>query len=590
MPLLIFVWLGLSSSSADVGAEGCGPGPKPSCIALEDCLLQFNRIAPNPHYTGGLDPEAIELSAGFEALQPPPISDLIGLLNVEDRRRRDIAAHALGRLRARPAIPVLLQHLTDTGWAGWALGAIADPAAIAPLVERLEMHGAADALVAIGRAGIEALAKVLVDPREKPERQRIALNALTMADSEDDVSAAVPVLRRALSTADADSKAQILAVARSFGPAAAELIPAIRRIRNRSKLVDDREALTELLIRLGDPASAARFAERMWTNSLSTHMLLADLGPRAAASVPTLLEVMRKGSWPQMADAAHTLGLIRDPRASDALIEALATPSWKVNLEAARALGRIGPEASKAMLPLKRLGEFHWSKIVRQHALLALRRLAGEHVPESNSHGATQVVADHREQGDENHGLACEATYPTDAHQDEPPRRQLNFGGVWLNVDDSFLAVTEQKSPLPGSAILPPLDAPLQETIFEVENGWLVARDAGEWGGDINFVRRDGHVDTVFEGNCKGFVTLDGKLFALTGLAHMGMDGGALVKLSVEGESWHATPIVELPHSPWGFRPRFSAGRQDEVIVLSEDPASITADGHITLIPCRLTK
>ena len=590
MSLLIVIWLGLSSLSADVVAEECGSGPKPSCSALEDCLLEFNRLPPHPYYTGGLDPEAIALSAGFEALQPPPIPELMGLLDVDDRRSRDIAAHALGRLRARTAIPALVEHLADTGWAGWALGAIADPAAIPPLVERLELHGAADALVRIGRPGIEALTRVLVDPREKPERRRSALNALTMVDSEDDVSAAVSVLRRALSTADADSKRHIMAVTRSFGPAASELIPEIREIRSRSKRQEDREDLTVLLVRLGDAASAGQFAERMWTDSSSTHMLLGDLGPTAIASVPTLLEVMRKGSWSQMADAAHALGLIRDPRASEALIEALAVPSWKVNLEAARALGRIGPAALEAALPLKAVSELHWSEIVRKHALLALRRIAGAHVPEGARHGVSQVVADHREEGTENHGLGCEPTDSTHAALDEPPRRQLSVGGVWLNVDDSFLPVPAQTSPLPSSAVLPPLNVLPHQIIFEVDNGWLVARDAGEWGGDINFVRRDGHVKTVFGRNCQGFVRLDGKLFALTGLAHLGMDGGALVELSVEGDAWHATPVVELPHAPWGFKRRRSAGRPDEVIVLSEDPASVTADGHVTLIPCRLTQ
>lgn len=575
----------------DVGdtAKPC-PGPVPACTVLSDCLSLLATTASQNHYRGGLDEDAVALSAGFEGLKPAPIADLVRALENDDRRKRDIAAHALGRLRARSAVPALVRHLEDTGWASWALGAIADPIAIPPLIDRLaKMDGAGEALTRIGASGIEAIAVALVKSRSVEERQG-AVHALAMiTGDDDDASGAVSILQRSLSRADPELKRDILVVARALGPRASALIPEVRALRRKATRTDERESLDAILVRLGDESPVAELAKRMWTDSLTTHMALADLGPRAAAAVPTLIEVLQHGSWAQMEDAAHALGLIGDPRASGVLIAALDVPSWRVNNEAARALGRIGAQAPQAVERLQELREDHWSKAVRGTAAVALRHVQGETVADDGERGVTQVVADHRAEGSEDHGLTCTPNDSPFTVVEQPPRREVKLGADWFEVDASFMPTSDTKQPLPVSVVLPPLAVPVDNVVFGVEDGWLVARHAGEWGGDILFVRRDGTVENIFSGNTLGFVRLEGALFALTGLAHLGLDSGALVQLVPNGRSWRTKPVVALPHAPYGFRKQWR-GAHEEVMVLSEDPALVSADGRITLIPCRFSK
>lgn len=588
MYFLAFIFA-IAADDAGNGSK-CSSGPPPACTVLTDCIRLFESTAHPTFYTGGLDPDALALSAGFEGLQPPPVAELVRLLDHADRRSRDIAAHALGRLRARSAVPALVRHLDDTGWASWALGTIADPVAIPPLIDRLEkMDGAGEALTRIGVLGIEAIAVALVKPRTVEQRRGAVYALTTMTDDDDDVSRALPILRRSLPTADSELQREILAVARALGPKAAMLIPDVRSLRRAASGPDERASLDELLVRLGDSEPVAELAKRMWTDSTSTHMALADLGSRAAGAVPMLIDVLEHGSWSQMGDAAHALGLIGDERACHGLVAALDVPSWRVNNEAARALGRIGARAVQGIERLERLRDDHWSKVVRAAAATALRRIRGERVPDLGAHGTTQVVADHRADGGEDHGLTCEPAYAPSTGLEQPPRRQVKLGAQWRELDASFVPMSETKEPLPPSVVLPPLAVPPNNVVFGVENGWLVARDAGEWGGDILFVRSDGVVEKVFSGNSHGFVRLDGALFALTGLAHMGLDGGELVRLVPEGTSWRSKPVVELPHAPYGFRKHVS-GLHEEVLVLSDDPALVSADGDIALVACRLIK
>jgi len=59
------------------------------------------------------------------------------------------------------------------------------------------------------------------------------------------------------------------------------------------------------------------------------------------------------------------------------------------------------------------------------------------------------------------------------------------------------------------------------------KNGWLLAYDAGEWGGGLWLTNEDGSKTTrILNDNVRAVVPIDGGIVVLSGLAHMSIDFG----------------------------------------------------------------
>lgn len=396
------------------------------------------------------------------------------------------------------------------------------------------------------------------------------------------------MLRRALASGRIDPSHPALDVLHAFGRSAAAAIPEVRALRRQASDLDTQQQLDLLLIRLGDTAAITTFARRMWTEPIVVHMLLADLGPEAAPAVPELLQVLRYGAPEHQADAAHALGIIGDVRAIAPLVEQLRSRHWRTVDEAARALGRIGPPArGEAWRALAAVRDGHWSRFVRDAASVAQGRLSGEPPAEAPlADDETRVVSDHRRAGGEDHGLVCAPEYDTALPADRPPRCEIRLGGRWQEVDEAPEPPTG--AALPPGTVLPPFHEFGNVSVVEVANGWLVGRDAGEWGGDLVFVRRDGSSERIFTGNVQAMVHIEGDLLAVTGLSHLDLDESALLQLWSDGLSWHAEPVAELPHAPYVSRLDPLTGKL--IVVSAYEAALVDRDGAIELLPCRFVR
>jgi len=80
--------------------------------------------------------------------------------------------------------------------------------------------------------------------------------------------------------------------------------------------------------------------------------------------------------------------------------------------------------------------------------------------------------------------------------------------------------------------------------------GRIVGTDEGEWGGAIEFSPDFGSGYTMLESNFKGFYIVDGRIFVLTGLAHLISDFGYLYELTYVDGKWKAEPILNLDSAP----------------------------------------
>jgi hypothetical protein len=85
-----------------------------------------------------------------------------------------------------------------------------------------------------------------------------------------------------------------------------------------------------------------------------------------------------------------------------------------------------------------------------------------------------------------------------------------------------------------------------------VADGWLVGRDAGEWGGDLwwyspNGVKRY----EISRRQVRGFYDTPGGLFGIDGLAHMSLDFGHVLRLRTNSTGhWIAETFADLHGAP----------------------------------------
>src|SRR3546814_15123212 len=81
--------------------------------------------------------------------------------------------------------------------------------------------------------------------------------------------------------------------------------------------------------------------------------------------------------------------------------------------------------------------------------------------------------------------------------------------------------------------------------------GTLVGKDEGEWGGEVAFREPDGNTYTVIADNSHGIFAMPYGVVALTGLAHLGINRGAIHTLSRSADSRvEAKLLVKLPGAP----------------------------------------
>ncbi len=329
---------------------------------------------------------------------------LIAALESPDESLKYVAAYALGRLRAQAGDALLEQAAASDDpflatIASWARARIhPDDAALrSEAVARLEVE-LADESPALRKAAVDGLSG-LADAFDGPQRKKLAgqLTGLLV----DPVPAvglaaggalirlggdAVDALRDALATREVRSDAmEILA---ELGPAA-------------------RPALDEMVAGLADPDPVYR---------ADAAMAIAAIGPEADPAVPALEKLLGdESAEPQVRyTAAYALGrmggaaaaaepLLRKLadseddlmatvavwaavkiRPDDATLFDAAVPKLRralqneeqlVRLEAAVALGEIGPPAGSALPMLEMLAEEDPVRIVREAAAAAVRKI-----------------------------------------------------------------------------------------------------------------------------------------------------------------------------------------------------------------------
>lgn len=115
--------------------------------------------------------------------------------------------------------------------------------------------------------------------------------------------------------------------------------------------------------------------------------------------------------------------------------------------------------------------------------------------------------------------------------------------------------------------------------VLQVEDGWLVGLDAGEFGGGLWwFDSRGGGRKQLAPDNVVGFAKSSKGVLVMTGLQHLGLDHGRVLLITSEGGERRAEQLSDL-----GSAPRtFVAESPDSLLVMTtRGLARVTTNGVV---------
>ena len=152
------------------------------------------------------------------------------------------------------------------------------------------------------------------------------------------------------------------------------------------------------------------------------------------------------------------------------------------------------------------------------------------------------------------------ATRPPGAYEEQHQAANRDSQRNWVVALDGgkpVAAVSEDaradaKPPPAIEQVIGPRSSKGQRFAAEVADGWIVADNAGEFGGSVRWYARDGQDHyQVFDKNATGFVPTGAGLLMLEGLAHLSVDRGGLRRLVRGGDGrWTSEPFADLGSAP----------------------------------------
>jgi HEAT repeat protein len=398
--------------------DGSGEVRKEAALTVDTLGLQIPEVAPaleralarEAARPDGREEVRRVLSTALAARRLPgrhgaALRQLLGDLAHPDWIVRSGAAHSLGRLGAREAVPLLAKALEDEnalvrGSAAEALGAIGSPDAVPALTEALadaEAGVLERAAVALRDLGARSTARDRAVPRLVQALddgtyldRTAALRAL--AELGTDALGAVPALVRALGGTKAPREETYVRVGAAtalgkLGPRARAAVPSLAAALGDPQ-PEVRRASAEALAALDDRSDSVIRGLIASTRDTDESVRLASLNALRRLGAPEAQQALEQ-AVPGLArrladtdpegrrDAAWRLaGLGESARpAADALVRCLDDPDEWVRSFAAQALANLGPAARLAVGRLEKLLR---SERTRLPATVALGRIGPE--------------------------------------------------------------------------------------------------------------------------------------------------------------------------------------------------------------------
>jgi hypothetical protein len=275
---------------------------------------------------------------------------------------------------------------------------------------------------------------------------------------------------------------------------------------------------------------------------------IADLGSNGYSAGPKVMEYLGDPRWDVRVAAAGALGRISYTPAESALQMALSDQDdWKLVYSAVIALGHLKSGAS--IEALKRVRDSHWYPPVRERASSVIEQIKTgspakesgwwqyaklDDAPESCTRVAEKTVVESKERK-----LYSNPDLFDLARLAREAAKRTYGPEVGRDSDKNGSTSTFDKR------------RQIPQVALKVQDGWLGGTDHGEWGGELIYMPASGANVVLAEKNTRDIFLLGDQLVAITGLAHLGMNDGMLLRVDRDAlGGFVATPWKRLPAAP----------------------------------------
>jgi HEAT repeat protein len=538
----------------------------------------------------GISSSEEEVAKRLQALSPQSIPAVMELLKDPDGNVRELAGYVLRDMPGlRPEHLGPLERAVEAGddWLPPAIASIGTPDAIRFLVGELkkkpETH--TQLTYAFERLGSAALPELLELFRcgTSCDESLLRVVAFIFSETRDGAAEAVDPL---LSLAAEENGTLIArrAALRGLAALGATARPAVKALMEMThrKPIELQTEARRTVLAIGGPGTREALESSLDDTEDQRLVLrdLAALGVGGREAGPRVEKLLSSSEPDVRVAAARTLGFIGYRTSTRSLVAALDdADDWRVVYTAADALGRL--RAVEAREALQATASDHWYPPVRDAARTALRALDAKYryVSSPNRTNFALDFFDYEHAGRAYSPCADQAHYPSVPQRPETldPTGQPSLAEQ-LAYDREIRGLSEKGWQTTHRRTIP-------EVGLRVDGGWLVGGDHGEWGGEL-LLKPDGGPSTkILDKNIAGLhVIADGRIVAVTGLAHLGMDEGSLYTIAcAPTKACSATRWKALPGAP---RSSWLIATGELLVNTTGGSVLVAPDGALRLADC----
>ncbi len=371
----------IARAAQEISPEALGKlvGNQENAVLRNSALAALERQGPFavPHLMSLAGEKNLEVAMFAVQLlsrikDPSTVAALLPLVEHTDPNIAQAAIEALGALKARDAVPVLIRRLDADLWLQFAavaaLGEIADARAVEPLLDAIANEMLSEpAVEALGRiASPESLPRllaVLADHDRLPLRDYVLRAAALVIEGHAVPPSVFTRFRRKLQLGDARQEAQLvdylagLIVSGEMGLARAAASLALSAELSLLYPAVVQRALEDDAEEARWTAALCRRHERTLRSALLALLRNADARVRRAAllathgDAATVLPLLRDPEVAVRAAACQALGRSRDVAAIPALVDKLSAGAPQEVSAAAEALGCMPGQSLLALAP-----------------------------------------------------------------------------------------------------------------------------------------------------------------------------------------------------------------------------------------------
>ena len=560
------------------------------CTTVATCIERVHRVAdPSDGITSPEDAVTDALHAlGLQAIEP-----VIQLLQDPNENVRQLAGYILRDMPGlRPEHLDALERAVEAGdgWLPPAIASVGTPRAIRFLVDQVAKNPEMDTqlTVALERLGPRAFPELLELFRCEAECDERVLTTVGRIFSEQGERAAgvVDPLAR-IAADDVSSPVARRSAVRALGYLNATARPAVATLLeiNRHGSTELRTEASRAVLAIGGPGTREVLEQTLERGDDKVLALLeiARLGERGREMGPSIERYLLSGDPDVRLAAAEALGMIGYRASRPSLAAALEdADDWRLVYVAARSLGLL--RAADASAALLSTSKSHWYPPVRAAARSALRLIESPQPPATSSgrreSPSIDEVFDYEHAGRDFAPCADRAHFPArpqpsavlDPTAEPDLARQLAYEREVVGWDEKGRHATRHRT--------------IPEAGLRVGAGWLLGTDAGEWGGELVLRSDDGVTRLILGKNLKALHLLeDGRVVAVTGLAHMSMVEGAVYLVDCpSARECAATRWKQLPGAP---RSSWITNEGGELLVnTTGGSVVISLDGRMRMADC----